>query len=194
MKTESFRLVVAVCVFFASTHAFAQDKSYVVPYPVDGRNAQEVYTYIKTKAPRVAANATFAFTMIGTKTRHKAKFDKAVCRYTQFSTAGLFAFNIPQHKNVKSLPGKTRKNWGAFTAYLKSHEEGHMRIWQKCFKDYDAEVLQLAAKDCKSLERERNGVFEAIKRKCLAEDEAYDVIFRKEVLTTPFMREAQSQQ
>ncbi len=46
----------------------AGESSAVVPYPVKGRTAREIYDDIKLNAPRIAPNATFAFTAMATKT------------------------------------------------------------------------------------------------------------------------------
>ena len=191
MFRESFQLLAALSLLTASTAAHAKEASRTVNYRVEGRNAAEVYDYIKHKAPRVAANATFAFTSIATKTDKAERKGKDSCSYARFKTSAIYGFFIPKHMKPKNLPGRTREKWNSFTAYLQKHEEGHRDIWRACFNDYDSQALALKAKTCESLDTAREKLFNDIKRACVQQDEAYDVVFRKEVVGTPFMREAQ---
>jgi predicted secreted Zn-dependent protease len=188
-----FQLFMIGFLCIASTAAQAKETSRIVPYPVDGRTAPEVFTYIKTKAPRVAPNATFAFTLPATKIESKSLQGKDGCRYTSFKTSVFFAYYIPEHKMPKLLPARTRKKWSQFVGYLKDHEKLHGANWTQCLADFDREALGLKAKDCRTLGAAQTSLFNDIKRACVAKDEAIDVVFRKEVMQHPFMREAQSQ-
>jgi predicted secreted Zn-dependent protease len=190
MFRESFPALALCLSLLASTPVAAKDVAAVVPYPVQGKTAAEVYEYIKTKSPRAANNATFAFTMIATKTAKTEKLGGDGCRYTSFKTSAIFNFVIPRHPQPALLRAKTRSKWDAFTAYLQEHEQGHRIIWQKCFARYDAAAKALTAQDCKALDAIREKTFTAIKRECIQLDEDYDVVFRKEVLKHPFVAEA----
>lgn len=167
-----------------------EERSAVLPYPVKGTSAADIYTDIKTNAPRVAANATFAFTAIATKTDKTHKVDAGGCRYKRFRTSAIYNFVLPRHPNGKALKKGLGGKWLAFVNYLKVHEEGHRDIWRACFADYDAQAMELVAKDCAALDATRERLFTSIKKRCIGQDEAYDVIFRKEVLKHPFMAEA----
>jgi predicted secreted Zn-dependent protease len=172
----------------------AEPKSKIVPYPVEGRTASEVFTYIKTKSPRIAANATFAFTLPATKTNAKSVQGKDGCRFTAYKTSLFFAYYIPQHKSPKALPGPTRKKWAQFVSYLEDHERLHGENWTACIADFDTQAIKLKAKDCRALGVMRDKLFDELKRACVAKDEAIDVTFRKDVMQHPFLREAQNQQ
>jgi predicted secreted Zn-dependent protease len=188
MFRESFLIFTALCLFTTST--LAKDISAVVPYHVQGKTAAEVYAFIKTKSPRVANNATFAFTMIATKTDKRENPSRIDCHYSTFKTSAIFNFILPKHAQPSDLPSKTRAKWLAFENYLQMHEQGHRGIWQKCFAEYDAAAQALSAKDCKALDKLREQTFTQVKKGCLKLDENHDVAFRKEVLTHPFVVEA----
>ena len=173
--------------------AVAKEKSSVAYYPVTGSNALTVYDSIKKTSPKIARNATFAFTMIATKTDKKTAEGGDGCRYTSFATSAAYIFNLPQHVKSASLPKATLGKWKNFVSYLHRHEEGHRTIWRECFKTYDAEALALTAGSCDKLDAAREKLFTKIKRGCIAQDEAYDVVFRKEVLKEPFVAEALKQ-
>lgn len=187
IKTARFLLVLAL-----ASPALAQGKetSSDVPYPVTGSTAPAIYENIKTSAPRIAPNATFAFTAIATKTVKAHAVGKDGCRYKRFETSAIYNFVLPSHQNAASMNKRLAKTWGTFAAYLKTHEEGHRDIWRVCFAEYDQQAVGLSAKDCDALDRKREQLFTRIKKRCVAQDEAYDVIFRKEVLKHPFMVEA----
>jgi predicted secreted Zn-dependent protease len=172
------------------TSVLAKDTSTVTLYPVTGSSAQLVYDDIKAHAPRVAANATFAFTMIATKTDKREKPSAKACGYDKFKTSAIFNFVLPKHKSPEQLSKKTRIAWADFVFYLKTHEEGHRALWQSCFQDYDTQALALDAKTCPALDKAREKLFTTIKKSCLKQDEAYDVVFRKDVLKHPFVAEA----
>ncbi len=190
MFRESFPILALCLSLAASTAVEAKDIAKTVAYLVQGKTAAEVYDFIKTKSPRVAGNATFAFTMIATKTDKKEKKSADACGYSSFKTSAIFNYVIPRHTNAEALKPKTRTKWHAFEGYLKVHEQGHRDIWLRCFADYDAAAKALLAKDCKALDKQREKTFTSIKRECLKQDEAYDVVFRKDVLRHPFVAEA----
>jgi predicted secreted Zn-dependent protease len=190
MFHESFRMVALCCLCVTSSAAHAKDTSSITQYPVTGKTAQLVYDDIKAHAPRVANNATFAFTMIATKTDKKTAKTKTSCRYSSFKTSAIYNFVIPRHSSPAIMPAKTQNKWANFVAYLKNHEAGHRTIWQNCLADYDQQSRSLSADTCDALDAAREKLFTTLKRKCLAEDEAYDVQFRKAVLREPFVAEA----
>ena len=124
------------------------------------------------------------------KTVKAHKVDGAGCHYKGFTTSVIYNFFIPQLAGGSTLKAGVAKKWTDFTAYLQTHEEGHRDIWRACFREYDQQAVGLAAKDCDALDSKREQLFTNIKKRCVGEDEAYDVIFRKEVLKHPFMVEA----
>jgi predicted secreted Zn-dependent protease len=190
MFRDSFLILAVSISLGASTEALAKDTSTVTLYPVSGTSAQLVYEDIKIRAPRVAANATFAFTMIATKTEKRGAETAGNCRYSKFKTSAIFNFVLPKHKDPVVLPKKTRTAWADFVYYLKVHEEGHRTLWQRCFADYDKQSATLEAETCAALDKARETLFTTIKKGCLKQDEAYDVQFRKDVLKHPFVAEA----
>jgi predicted secreted Zn-dependent protease len=186
----SLQWLVAASFCLASGSSAAKEQSNIAHYPVTGANAVEIYNNIKKSSPRVARNATFAFTMIATKTDKKTASKEGTCRYTAFKTSAIYVFNVPKHQNPSNIRKGTRAKWSDFTNYLLRHEEGHRDIWRECFKAYDADAMTLRAKTCEALDKAREKAFTAIKRECLGRDEAYDAIFRKDVLRHPFVAEA----
>ena len=110
MFHESFRTLAFCCLCVTSGAALAKDTSSITQYPVTGKTAQLVYDDIKAHAPRVASNATFAFTMIATKTDKKIAKSKQSCRYSSFKTAAIYNFVIPKHSNPDAMPGKPVRN------------------------------------------------------------------------------------
>ena len=172
--------------------ARAAEQSQNVYYPVKGKSAADIYTNIRTSSPRIERGATFAFTRIATKTDSKVAKSAGECRYSRFKTSALYMFNLPQHTAPSQLSGALRKKWQNFVNYLLVHEQGHREMWRQCFLDYDAAALDLRAADCAALDAEREKLFTSIKKRCVAQDEAFDVIFRKEVRQEPFVKEATS--
>ena len=166
------------------------DKSKIVTYPVMGTTAKAIYESIKTSSPRVARNATFAFTAIATKTGKSTKKSANGCSYSRFRTSAYYIFTLPRLAGKMGVSSALSAKWSSFAGYLKTHEEGHRSIWRKCFTGYDAGVLELSAKTCEALDKKRERLFTAIKKRCLQKDEAYDFVFRKDVLKQPFVAEA----
>jgi predicted secreted Zn-dependent protease len=168
----------------------AEENSAVVTYPVKGDSARAIYEDIKKNSPRIAPNATFAFTAMATKTVKSHKVDPSGCSYKGFRTSVIYNFIVPKRQGTNPLAKSLGKKWDGFVAYLQKHEEGHRDIWRKCIAEYDQTALSLKAPDCTALDVQREDMFTALKRRCIAKDEAYDVIFRKEVVNHTFMREA----
>ena len=168
----------------------AAEQSRNVYYPVKGRTMAEIYNNIRSSSPRVEKGATFAFTRIATKTDSKVKLAAGTCRYTQFKTSAIYMFNLPQHVSPGDMSEIVRTKWQNFVQYLLVHEQGHRDMWRQCFIDYDTAALQLTAPGCRELNLQREKLFDSIKKRCVAQDEAFDVIFRKEVRREPFVKEA----
>lgn len=180
----AFLLVILACA------ANAAEQSRNAYYPVKGKTAAEIYANIRSASPRIEKGATFAFTRIATKTDSKLDKSGGACRYKSFKTSGFFIFVLPQHQSPEKLADGLRSKWLNFVDYLQRHEQGHRDLWVKCLADYDAGALGLQAASCEELDAQREQLFNGIKRRCVGQDEAFDVIFRKEVLREPFMREA----
>ncbi|NMD09399.1 MAG: DUF922 domain-containing protein [Phyllobacteriaceae bacterium] len=181
-----------LCVVLLPTLANAKptERSVVVPYPVKGDSAKAIYEDIKVQSPRIASNATFAFTAMATKTDKKEKKISDGCGYSRFSTSVVYSFVLPKLASSKGVPKGVVTQWNSFAAYLKTHEEWHRENWRGCLKAYDEAALALTAKDCKSLDKKREKLLTSIKRKCIAKDEAFDVTFRKDVRKQPFVANA----
>lgn len=183
-------LLLIAAIMLGANATQAEENSAVVTYPVKGNSARAIYDDIKKNAPRIAPNATFAFTAMATKTVKSHRVDAGGCSYKGFKTSVIYNFILPKRENANPLMKGVGKKWDAFVAYLLKHEEGHRDIWRRCIAEYDQTALTLKAADCKALDVQREDMFTAIKRRCIAQDEAYDVIFRKEVVNHAFMREA----
>lgn len=178
------------CAFATVAYAKPSEKSQVIPYLVRGTTAKAIYEDIKKQSPKVASNATFAFTAMATKTDKKEVKGANGCRYSRFGTSVVYSFVLPKLASTKGVPKALAVTWQDFAVYLKTHEEWHRDNWRGCFKDYDAAALELSARDCKALDKKRESLFTSIKRKCIAADEAFDVTFRKDVRKHPFVAEA----
>lgn len=170
--------------------ARAADTARIAYYPVSGKTARDIYDYIRIKAPRIAPNATFAYTAIATKTDKKEKTSGKSCRYVRFKTSGYYIFNLPRHTKLKSMSPKTRSGWLSFVNYLKNHEAGHRTSWHKCLADYDARAKTLTAHNCADLDKAREKLFTKTKLACIEQDEKMDYHFRQDVLKVPFVAEA----
>jgi predicted secreted Zn-dependent protease len=183
--------MLVACFFLTTSSAvMAKDSVRIVTYPVTGKTAAEVYDQIKKKAPRVATNATFAFTLIATKTVKPEVQTAQSCRYRSVKTSAIYTIYIPRHTEPALLRSPTQRKWKNFMTYLAQHENTHHLFWEACFKDYDARAKALTASTCAELDGLRESLFTQIKKDCLRQDEAFDVTFRKEVLSEPFVKEA----
>lgn len=183
-------VLLAACLATAPAFAKPVERSQVIPYPVRGTSAKAIYDDIKKQSPKIASNATFAFTAMATKTDKKEKKLDGSCRYSRFGTSVVYSFVLPKLASTKGVSKKLLAQWTDFAAYLKAHEEWHRDNWRGCIKDYDASALELEAKDCGVLDKKREKLFNSMKRACIAKDEAFDVTFRKEVRNHPFVAEA----
>lgn len=187
MKLQNFLTVLCVCV---ATTAEAESRSRIAHYAVAGKTAADIYEIIKTTAPRVAANATFAFTLPASKTQSKFAKAKGFCKFSAFRTSAFYVFYLPKHIQPQTMSKATRSKWIAFVDYLKIHEQGHATSWDSCLADYDQQALKLQAKTCPQLDKAREKLFTKIKRACLVLDEKMDFNFRKDVQRVPFLAEA----
>lgn len=183
-------LLIAALLTATAVGAKTTERSQVIPYLVKGTSAKAIYEDIKKQSPRVASNATFAFTSMATKTDKKETKDDEGCGYSRFGTSVIYSFVLPKLATTKGMSKALVAQWSSFATYLKTHEEWHRDNWRGCFRDYDAAALELTAKDCKSLDKKRDSLFTSIKRKCLAKDEAFDFTFRREVRKHPFVADA----
>jgi predicted secreted Zn-dependent protease len=177
-------------IFWGTVATQAAQQSKVINYPVMGSTAAAIYQSIKTTSPRIAANATFAFTLPYVKNVKREKKSVSACGYSSFKTSSIYHFVVPKLVASKGTPTALRKQFGGFSAYLLEHEKLHRENWIGCLASYDREAMKLSAKDCTALDRKREKLFTSIKKKCVAKDEAFDFYFRKEVLKHPFVKAA----
>lgn len=189
-QTMIHQISVAVLSMCLIAGAEAASQSRIAHYAVAGKTAHDIYEIIKTTAPRVAANATFAFTVPATRTIVKHAKAKGSCKYAAIKTSAFYIFHLPKHIQPETMSKATRAKWQNFVSYLKTHEQGHATSWNSCFADYDQQALKLKAKTCEQLDKNLEKLFTKIKRNCLVLDEKMDFHFRKEVQSTPFLSEA----
>jgi predicted secreted Zn-dependent protease len=185
-----FRILIPLLAL-AITPALAKTSTRFVVYPVTGNTAHEIYASIKTQSPRVAPNATFAFTAPFFKSDKTEKKSPSGCTYKTFRTSTVFHITLPNLQVKRAPPPALARTWKSFVEYLAEHEKWHVNNWTACLKDYDAQALALSAKDCAALDKKREKLFTSVKKKCVAKDEAFDFNFRKDVLRHPFLVEAQ---
>jgi predicted secreted Zn-dependent protease len=184
-------LLLSICVMTSAAMAQnANQKDRIVSYPVKGDTAQEIYENIKFVSPRIAPNATFAFTAPYFKTASKTAKTKNSCAYSAFKTSSIFHFTLPQLVSKRKPTPALNKQWKSFVDYLFEHEQWHRNNWIGCLKDYDQQAMTLKAKNCEALDQQREKLFTDIKLRCVQQDEAFDVTFRKEVLKHPFIKAA----
>jgi predicted secreted Zn-dependent protease len=176
----------AVCISTAE----ADSRSRIANYAVAGKTPHDIVEIIKSSAPRVAANPTFAYTTPATRTIVKLAKAKGSCKFAGFRTSAFYVFTLPKHIKPETMSKATKAKWLDFVSYLTVHEQGHAKSWDACFADYDQQALKLQAKSCERLDKSREKLFTSIKRACLELDEKMDFYFRKEVQSTPFLKEA----
>lgn len=187
MKQQISLALLCACLI---SNAEAGSQSRIAHYAVAGKTAHDIYEIIKTTAPRVAANATFAFTVPATRTIVKHTRTKGSCKYAAIKTSAFYIFHLPKHIQPETMSKTTRAKWQDFVEYLETHEQGHATSWNACFASYDQQGLTLKAKTCEQLDKNLEKLFTKIKRNCLVLDEKMDFHFRKQVQSTPFLSEA----
>jgi predicted secreted Zn-dependent protease len=186
-------LAPAIVTFVIASAALADSASFrskVITYPVTGKTAKDIHDNIRKVSPKIARNATYAFSIPSVKIDKSHKKTKSSCSFGRYSTRLHFAYVVPKLTTKSGLAPGVAAKWNSFAAYLLEHEKTHGAMWRSCLSAHDAEVRQLSAKTCESLDKKRERMFEAAKKKCVAADEKFDFQFRKEVLKHPFVAEA----
>ncbi len=141
-------LLLAAALLVVPAIAKSGERSLVIGYPVKGTSAKAIYDDIKAQSPRIAANATFSFMAMATKTDKTERKSKDSCGYSRFRTSVVYSFILPKLSSSKGVKPALAAQWLNFYDYLKTHEEGHRSIWRVCFAEYDQLALDLSARDC----------------------------------------------
>ena len=105
-------LALSMCIF--SCTGLAAETSSITNYLVIGNTPAEIYAFIKTSAPRVAANPTFAYTTPFTKTDARPKQSGQICRYQSLKTSAFFVYTLPKHAKPAMMSKPTQVKWLAF--------------------------------------------------------------------------------
>ncbi len=79
---------------------------------------------------------------------------KSSCRIRKFAIDVTFTIRLPELKQGSKLSADVRKNFAAFYAFAKKHEETHRSIWLQCAAETEAAVNAISAKNLSRSEPE----------------------------------------
>lgn len=156
-------------------------------YTVGGDTAVEIYNSMLRKGPKVNGAKAYAATS-ATTTQDGKLLQGRSCQVQDYRLKIDFVVKLPKIKNEKVLPAADRSRWQQFSAFLKTHEETHRKIWMDCAADLERQVKSIKAKSCEDADRRATQLWDKIRNACNKKHAAFDTAEQKRLLSHPFVK------
>lgn len=164
----------------------AQSTKYTY-YTVGGDTAVEIYNSMLKKGPKVNGAKAYAATS-ATTTQDGKLLQGRSCQVQDYRLKLDFVVKLPKIKNERVLPATDRSRWQQFSAFLKTHEETHRKIWMDCAADLERQVKSIKAKSCEDADRKASQLWDKIRASCNRKHAAFDASEQKRLLAHPFVK------
>ncbi len=189
MRLTSVLVLTASAVAFTGGLSVAKplQKTKYTYYTVAGDTAQEIYSAMLRKGPKVNGAKAYAATS-ATTTQDGKLLQSSSCRIDDYQLKIDFVIKLPRIKNESVLPPKDRSRWQQFSAFLKKHEETHRSIWLGCAADLEAQVKSIKARTCAEADKKATALWEKMRNSCSRKHTAFDAAEQKKLMKHPFVK------
>jgi predicted secreted Zn-dependent protease len=185
----SFALVLAASIVAIGGSAIAKPiyNTKYSYYTVGGDSAEQIYSAMLRKGPRVNGAKAYAATS-ATTTQDGKLMQASSCRIQEYQLRLDFVIKLPKIKNDKVLPPADRVRWKEFSAFLKKHEETHRSIWLGCAADLERQVRSISASSCGDADKKAAAMWEKMRKSCSSKHVAFDAAEQKKLMKHPFVK------
>ncbi len=191
MKLSSLASIFAVVFVLAIDSAAARPPvTKYVHYPVAGPSAQSVYNSMLRNGPHVGGDRAYASITMVPNISAFVQQGESFCRIRNFTIDVTFTIRLPELKQGVKLGADVRKNFAAFYAFAKKHEETHRSIWLQCAAETEAAVNAISAKNCPEANRRALKAIEKMNTCRATRDLAFDNAEQQRLARHPFIKQA----
>lgn len=156
-------------------------------YMVNGDSAEEIYSAMLRKGPRVNGAKAYAATS-ATTTQDGKLLQSSSCRIEDYKLKIDFVIKLPKIRNEKVLPPSDRQRWQQFSGFLKTHEETHRTIWLGCANELERQVKAIKARTCAQADSKAQVLWEKMRAACSKKHAAFDAAEQKKLMRHPFVK------
>lgn len=156
-------------------------------YNVAGDSAEEIYSAMLRKGPRVNGAKAYAATS-ATTTQDGKLLQSGSCRIEDYRLKLEFVIKLPKIRNESVLPSSDRTRWKEFSAFLQKHEETHRTIWLGCASDLERQVKAISATSCGDADKKAAALWEKMRKSCSSKHVAFDAAEQKKLMKHPFVK------
>jgi predicted secreted Zn-dependent protease len=183
-------LSAAAIYLLAAGGATAKPLTKYVHYLVAGPTAQGLYSSMLRNGPHVGGNRAYASISMVPRITAFVQEGSSSCSIEEFSIDATFTIRLPELKPGVKLSPDVRKNFTAFYAFAKRHEETHRSIWLKCAAQTEAVVNAISARTCAEANRRALKAIEEMNQCRAAKDFAFDSAEQLRLAKHPFIKQA----
>ncbi|MDP9138969.1 MAG: DUF922 domain-containing Zn-dependent protease [Pseudomonadota bacterium] len=159
-------------------------------YPVSGSSAQTLYSSMLRNGPHVGGYRAYASISMAPSISAYVQQGDASCRIRKFAIGVTFTIRLPELKQASKLGPDVRRNFAAFYAFAKRHEETHRSIWLKCAAEAEAAVNAISSKNCAETNRRALKAVERMNACRASRDTAFDNAEQLRLAKHPFIKQA----
>lgn len=156
-------------------------------YAVNGSSAEEIYSAMLSRGPKVNGVRAYAATT-ATTTQGGRTAQGGSCRIENYKLSIDFVIKLPKIRSERVLPARDRKRWQQFAAFLKKHEEHHRTIWLACATELERRVKSIRVKSCDVADRRAQALWDKIRAACSKKHDAFDAAEQKRLMKHPFVK------
>lgn len=161
-------------------------------YNVSGRSPADIYRSILKRGPDVNGGRAIAATTAQAVQNHVLEQGPSSCRVTRFKLTFRFDVLLPRLVNASTVTPQDQFLWRQFSEFLKAHELQHTRLWLRCGKELERQVMALRASTCEDLQQKANTTWQSLKPACDKQQVNFDRQQRGVLTSQPFMQQVLS--
>ncbi len=183
--------IAAIVTFPANAAAKPRVSTKYTYYSISGSDANRIYRQMVSRGPHVAGSRALASTTV--KTQHGGSMVSGTrCRVNKYTIDMQFTIRLPRLASRKALSPRTRKQWDAFAAFVRRHEERHKAIWIGCAVRTEQRIRKLRARSCTTVDRLSAKVIKEEQVRCNKAHDAFDARDQKNLARHPLVRAARA--
>lgn len=162
----------------------------IVYYDVDGRTFAELLLSIQANARKQNGVATLGQLQVANRILpHRKKSGQ--CKFSEVRFLTSYVMILPRLRNTELIPDDVQKEFAAFQAAVRKHEEEHHSIYQNCIKRMRDLILRLPARDtCDAYLDEVADVAKFARAECGADNNKIDRRDGARIKDFPLVRQA----
>jgi predicted secreted Zn-dependent protease len=143
-------------------------------YDIRGSTAEDLYREMQRLGPEQDGRRFHGHTAWTINWRYTSQPSGSACRATRVEVTAEITLTLPRWHAPPDAPAELRRQWDAYLAALRVHEEGHRDLAVAAARRVHSRLSGFRTSDCRDFNRDANAEGRRILDRLRADDRRYD--------------------